>query len=207
MNATSKLTQFREFRANLNAVAAALGATAVHTARMDEGVFTVTLKSDSEISFGITYTNYEYHGAPRLYIDRVGYGQAMLKNLSRANLTKHLGARIAEAKQHADEIAEDKRKDRLTYAAEKTMADALTAELKHDGFTKLHSFNYPAWHSSSLGEIRLTNVTATKNTEGNYDITYNVEYDFNVSGVVVKGELDAPDLAGIRRTLKALYSL
>ena len=204
MNET-KLSQYRQFRATLKAVVASLGATAIHTARMDEGVFNITLNADTNVALEVTYTNYEFHGAPRLYLGS-GSKQPMLSNLTAANLTKRIKTALLARQQYLTEIAEDDAKDKATYAAEEQMDGTLTAQLKLDGFTKISDEDYHIWRSSSLGTIRLAYVGAVK-TEGQFEFTYNVDYDFTVSGVVVKGELDAPSLSGILRTLKALYSL
>ena len=207
MNATPKLAQFRDFKATLKAIADELGATLTAkgfspTNRYAE--MTVGFPNTAVI-VELTYTNYEGH-KPALYIGE-GTRQRAISNLSAANLKKHLTARLDDARKLVAEIAEEKQKDAATFAAEDAMATALTVELAFDGFTKLKNDDYHIWRSSSLGEIKLAYVGAAKNPKGRYDITYNVEYDFIVSGVMVKGELTAPDLAGIRRTLKALYSL
>lgn len=205
MNET-RLSQYRQFRATLKAVAASLGATAIHTARMDEGVFNITLNADTNVALEVTYTNYEFHGAPRLYLGS-GSKQPMLSNLTAANLTKRIKTALLARQQYLTEMAEDDAKDKATYAAEEQMAGTLTAQLKLDGFHAVkNDDDYHIWRSSSLGTIKLAYVGAVK-TEGQFEFTYNVEYDFTVSGVVVKGELDAPSLSGILRTLKALYSL
>lgn len=210
MNATSKLTQFREFRANLNAVVTALGATAVHTARMDDGVFNVFLKANPNVNFDITYTNYHYHGAPRLYIDRVGRGQAMLKNLTVANLTKHLGARIDDAKRYVDEMAEDDRIDKLTYKAEKQMAQTLDTQLALDHYgnftASTNHADYRVWKNAK-GWIKLAYVSG-KRVDGVDTITYNFDYEFSHGSLTqFKGEFDATELAGVLRAVHALNSL
>jgi len=208
MNET-KSVQYRQFRATLKAVAASLGATAIHTPRMDEGVFRITLKADTNIALEVTYTNYTDHIGPRLYVDKLGFrGQTMLSNLTAANLTKHIKQALLAVQKNLTEIAEDTRKDTVTFAAEEQMAGTLTVQLKLDGFHALkNDDDYHIWRSGSLGTIKLAFVDALKNDEGAYEIRYNVEYDFTVSGVVVKGELDATTLSGILRTLKALYTL
>jgi len=207
MNET-KLSLYRDFRATLKAVAASLNATAIHTPRMDEGVFRITLNADTNVTLEVTYSNYRDHVGPRLYVDKLGFrGQTMLSNLTAANLTKHIKQALLAVQKNLTEIAEDTRKDTVTFAAEEQMAGTLTVQLKLDGFHALkNDDDYHIWRSGSLGTIKLAFVDAVK-TEGQFEFTYNVEYDFTVSGVVVKGELDAPSLSGILRTLKALYSL
>lgn len=206
MNET-KLSAYRDFRATLKAVAASLNATAIHTARMDEGVFRIAHYADTHVALEVTYTNYEYHGAPRLYIDRPGRAQTMLTNLTAANLTKHLKAHLLAKQKYLAEIAEYDQRDKANYNAKEQMAGTLTVQLKLDGFHAVkNDDDYYIWRSGSLGTIKLAYVDAVK-TEGRFEFNYNVEYNFTVSGVVVKGELDAPSLAGILRTLKALYSL
>ena len=209
MNET-KLSQYRDFRAALKAVAASLGATAIHTPRMDEGVFRITLNADTNVTLEVTYSNYRDHVGPRLYVDRLGFrGQTMISNLTAANLTKHIKQALLAVQKNLTEIAEDERKDTVTFTAEEQMAKTLTVQLKFDGFHKVtdDDADEHVWRSGSLGKIKLAYTGAVKNDEGTYDIAYDVEYDFTVSGVTVKGELTASSLAGILRTLKALYSL
>lgn len=205
MNET-KLSAYRNFRATLKAVAASLNATAIHTARMDEGVFRIAHYADTHVALEVTYTNYEYHGAPRLYIDRPGRAQTMLTNLTAANLKKHLTKELAYRQFEINRDAISDKEDSAADKAQKEMVKLLTSSLS--GFTFTNA-DVPTWRGASgLGTIRLFHTKAylVPKTD-QFEFTFRFKYVANVSGARLEGELEARDTAPAVQAFKALYSL
>lgn len=205
MNET-KLSLYRDFRATLKAVAASLNATAIHTARMDEGVFEITNNADHRVQISVTYTNYEYDGGPRLYLG-TGSKQPKLKNLTAANLKKHLTKELAYRQYEINRDAISNKEDSAADKAQKEMVKVLTASLS--GSFTFTNADVPTWRGASgIGMIRLFHTKAVVDGKTDqFEFTFRFKYVANVSGARLEGELEARDTVPALRTFKALYSL
>lgn len=209
MNETSKTQQYRNFRTTLKAVAASLNAIAVHTSHMNDGEFQITDKSDAKLELTVIYRNSERLGGERLTVYSTTVDKtADLTNLSPANLKRHIAKRLANVRKYFLELDADEALHNAEHDARDVMAKKLGAVLLGDGFKVLPNPDDDIiWRSSSLGTVKFGYATGTLNTERGYDFTYNVKYDFTISGTAIKGELDALTLEGITKPLRALYTL
>jgi hypothetical protein len=194
----------KAFRRNLEAAAKTLNARVVPWPKMGEGHFRVALVGSPAISLNLMFN---------LWSDRDPYIQfgtesKRITNLSRANLVKHLNKRFAARKENEKAMALENAIDNASALAEKVLAGKITRFL--GSFLRTTSdMDTPLW-KCERGWFKLAYIDVAGSDPANFELTYNVEFDFKTGttrDLHIKGEIDAKTTTELFRAMQAVLYL